>query len=61
MKKITIALLGATTLGLAISGHIVASRGLDWAESQAPGLDWAQAHSSGLDWALPEPAAPTDG
>lgn len=51
MKKITIALLGATTLGLAISGHVVASRGLDWAESQAPGLDWA----------LPEPAAPTDG
>lgn len=56
VKKITMALLGATTLGLALAGNLAFDDGLDWAGHQKfRGLDWASpTDDDGLDWALPD-------
>lgn len=60
VKKITMALLGATTLGLAIAGNYAFARNIDWAGSQDGNIDWATQDARNIDWALPEPSSSTD-
>lgn len=59
MKKITMALIGATALALTMAGNHAFARGLDWASPTDDGFDWAAPSvANGLDWALPAPSAP---
>ena len=55
VKKI-MALVGATTLALTLSGPLVSQNGLDWAGQESDGFDWALPFGLSLDAGTMRPA-----